>query len=96
MAIIESLVEYIRGDFSKPKSSSRGNHAKSGGNKGLKSYIAAKEGSSKTSSGKEGMQLLKRNALNAMIDEKEKEGDAHVKLMQLLNALKIYPMPRMP
>ena len=54
MAIIESLVEYIRGDFSKPKSSSRGNHAKSGGNKGLKSYIAAKEGSSKTSSGKEG------------------------------------------
>ena len=42
------------------------------------------------------MQLLKRNALNTMIDEKEKEGDAHVKLMQLLNALKINPMPRMP
>ncbi|KAL6315393.1 hypothetical protein AAG906_000503 [Vitis piasezkii] len=30
MAVVESLVQYKRGDFSKPKPQSRGNHAKDG------------------------------------------------------------------
>ncbi|KAL6321545.1 hypothetical protein AAG906_021740 [Vitis piasezkii] len=53
MAIAESLVDYRRGDFSKPKPQSKGNHAKRGGDKGSKGYTP-KEGSSKTSSGKDG------------------------------------------
>ena len=40
----------------------------------------------------------KRKALNAMIEEneKEKEGDAHVGSLQLLNALKAKPVPKTP
>ncbi|RVW62202.1 hypothetical protein CK203_064414 [Vitis vinifera] len=34
MAVVESLVEYKRGDFSKPKPQSKGNHAKGGRDKG--------------------------------------------------------------
>ena len=38
----------------------------------------------------------KRKALNAMIEENEKEGDAHVGSLQLLNALKVKSVPKMP
>ena len=34
MVVAESLVEYKRGDSSKPKPQSKGNHAKGGGDKG--------------------------------------------------------------
>ena len=53
MAVVESLVEYKRGDSSKPKPQSRGNHAKGGGDKGSRGYTP-KEGSSKGPSGKDG------------------------------------------
>ena len=53
MAIDESLVDYRRGDFSKPKPPSKGNQAKGGGDKGSRSY-ASKEGSSKGPSDKDG------------------------------------------
>ena len=99
MAVAESLVDYRRGDSSKPKPQSKGNHAKGGGDKGSKGYTL-KEGSSKTYGGKDGKGKDKRNeftprtnyflcdgphwawdylnrkALNAMIEEKEKEDDA--------------------
>ena len=38
----------------------------------------------------------KRKALKTMIEEKEKEGDAHVRSLQLLNALKVKLVPKMP
>ncbi|RVW20135.1 hypothetical protein CK203_114225 [Vitis vinifera] len=38
----------------------------------------------------------KRKALNAMIEEKEQEGDAKMGSLQLLNALKAKPMPKTP
>ena len=121
MTIAESLVEYERGDSSKPKPQSKGNHDKGGKDKGSRGYTL-KEGSSKTSSGKDGKckdkqkELMpktnsflcdgphwtqdcpKRKALNAMIEEKEKEkeGDAHMGSLQLLNALKAKPVPKMP
>nr|CAN64786.1 hypothetical protein VITISV_014071 [Vitis vinifera] len=38
----------------------------------------------------------KRKALNAMIKEKENEGDAQVGSLQLLNALKAKPIPKTP
>ena len=99
MAVAESLVDYRRGDSSKPKPQSKGNHAKGGGDKGLKGYTL-KEGSSKTYGGKDGKgkdkrkeftprtnyflcdgphwawDYLNRKALNAMIEEEEKEDDA--------------------
>ena len=59
MAVAESLVEYKRGDSSKPKPQSKGNHAKGGGDKGSREYTP-KEGSSKTSSGKDGKGKDKR------------------------------------
>ena len=59
MAVAESLVDYGRGDSSKPKPPSKGNHAKGGGDKGSKGYTP-KEGSSKTSSGKDGKGKDKR------------------------------------
>lgn len=42
MAVVESLVEYKRGDFSKPKPQSRGNHAKDGGDKESWGYTPKK------------------------------------------------------
>ncbi|RVW92708.1 Retrovirus-related Pol polyprotein from transposon 297 [Vitis vinifera] len=53
MAVAESLVEYKKGDSSKPKPQSKGNHAKGGGDKGSRGY-PSKEGSSKGPSGKDG------------------------------------------
>ncbi|RVW29620.1 hypothetical protein CK203_100962 [Vitis vinifera] len=53
MAVAESLVDYRRGDSSKPKPPSKGNQAKGGGDKGSRGY-ASKEGSSKGPSGKDG------------------------------------------
>ncbi|KAL6315079.1 hypothetical protein AAG906_030933 [Vitis piasezkii] len=53
MAVAESLVEYKRGDSSKPKPQSKGNHAKGGGDKGSRG-CPSKEGSSKGPSGKDG------------------------------------------
>lgn len=53
MAVVESLVEYKRGDFSKPKPQSRGNHAKDGGDKESWGYTP-KKWSSKGPSGKDG------------------------------------------
>ena len=38
----------------------------------------------------------KRKALNAMIEEKENEGEAQVGSLQLLNALKAKPIPKTP
>ena len=99
MAVAESLVDYRRGDSSKPKPQSKGNHAKGGGDKGSKGYTL-KEGSSKTYGGNDGKgkdkrkeftprtnyflcdgphwawDYLNRKALNAMIEEEEKEDDA--------------------
>ncbi|RVW42674.1 RNA-directed DNA polymerase-like [Vitis vinifera] len=77
MAIAESLVDYKRGDSSKPKPPSKGNQGKCGGDKGSRSY-ASKEGSSKGPSGKDG------------------KGNAKVGSLQLLNALKVKPMPKTP
>ncbi|KAL6317877.1 hypothetical protein AAG906_030631 [Vitis piasezkii] len=88
----ESLVEYKKEDFSKPKPQSKGNHAKDGGDKGVKGYTATKEGPRKSPNGKD--VCLKRKALNAMIEEKQNEGDAHIESMQLLNALKAKLMPK--
>ena len=53
MAVVESLVEYKRGDSSKPKPWSKGNHAKGRGDMGFRGYTP-KEGSNKTSGGKDG------------------------------------------
>ncbi|KAL6349714.1 hypothetical protein AAG906_041121 [Vitis piasezkii] len=109
MAVAESLVEYKRGDSSKPKPQSKGNHAKGGEDKGSREYTP-KEGSSKTSSGKFmprtncflcdgphwGRDCPKRKGLNVMIEENEKKGDAHVGSLQLLNTIKAKPVPKMP
>ena len=63
MTVVESLVEYKRGDSSKPKPRSKGNHAKCGGDKGSRGYTP-KEGSSKTSSGKDGVAKMVRAKTN--------------------------------
>ncbi|RVW46211.1 hypothetical protein CK203_086687 [Vitis vinifera] len=39
MVVVESLVEYKRGNFPKPKPQSKGNHAKGGRDKGSRGYI---------------------------------------------------------
>ena len=117
MAVAESLVDYRRGDSSKPKPPSKGNQAKGGGDKRSQGHTS-KEGSSKGPSGKDGKgkdkrkeftprtncflcdgphwarDCPKRKTLNAMIEEKEQEGDAKVGSLQLLNALKAKPMPK--
>ena len=54
MAVTESLVDLWRGDSFKTKPPFKGSHAKSGGDKGYKSYNYAKEGSSEASTSKEG------------------------------------------
>nr|CAN80593.1 hypothetical protein VITISV_040475 [Vitis vinifera] len=116
---VESLVDYRRGDSSKPKPPSKGNQAKGGGDKRSQGHTS-KEGSSKGPSSKDGKgkdkrkefmprtncflcdgphwarDCPKRKALNAMIEEKEQEGDAKVGSLQLLNALKAKPMPKTP
>ena len=38
MEVAKSLVEYKRGDSSKPKPQSKGSHAQSGGDKGSRGY----------------------------------------------------------
>ena len=53
MAVVKSLVEYKRENFSKLKPQSKGNHAKSGEDKGSRGYIPKKE-SSKVLSNKDG------------------------------------------
>ena len=53
MAVAESLVDYRRGDSSKPKPPSKGNQAKGGGDKRSQGHTP-KEGSSKGPSGKDG------------------------------------------
>ena len=119
IAVAKSLVDYRRGDSSKPKPPSKSNQAKGGGDKGSRGYTS-KEGSSKGPSGKDGKDkdkqkefmprtncflcdgphwardYPKRKALNAMIEEKEKEGDAQVGSLQLLNALNAKSMPKTP
>ena len=52
MAVVESLVEYKRGDSSKRKPQSKGNHAKGGGDEGSWGYTP-REGSSKGPTGKD-------------------------------------------
>ncbi|RVX02488.1 hypothetical protein CK203_031142 [Vitis vinifera] len=49
-------------------------------------------------SGKDGKgkDKQKKKTLNALIEENEKEGDAHVGSLQLLNALKAKPIPKTP
>ena len=59
MAGVESLMEYKRGDFSKPKPQSKVNHAKGGKDKGSRGYTP-KERSSKTLGGKDGKGKDKR------------------------------------
>ena len=59
----ESLVEYKKEDFSKPKPQSKGNHAKDwgrGGDKGAKGYTVTKEGPRKGPNGKDGKNKDKR------------------------------------
>ncbi|RVX08274.1 hypothetical protein CK203_017652 [Vitis vinifera] len=53
MAVAESLVDYRRGDSSKPKPPSKGNQAKGGEIRDRKGHTS-KEGSSKGPSGKDG------------------------------------------
>ena len=53
MVVVVSLVEYKRGEFSKPKPLSKGSHAKSGGDKRPKSYNSSKEWLNKTFNVKE-------------------------------------------
>ena len=53
MVVMVSLVEYKRGDFFKPKPLSKGNHAKSWGDKRSKSYNSSKEWLNKTFNVKE-------------------------------------------
>ena len=53
MAVAESLVDYRRGDSSKPKPPSKGNQAKGGGDKRSQGHTS-KEESSKGPSGKDG------------------------------------------
>ncbi|RVW19712.1 Retrovirus-related Pol polyprotein from transposon 17.6 [Vitis vinifera] len=59
MAVAESLVDYRRGDSSKPKPPSKGNQAKGGGDKRSQGHTP-KEGSSKGPSGKDGKGKDKR------------------------------------
>ena len=59
MTVVESLVEYKRGDSSKPKPPSKGNQAKGGGDKRSQGHTP-KEGSSKGPSGKDGKGKDKR------------------------------------
>ena len=102
MAVVESLMDFRRGDSFQTKQSFKGSHAKGGGDKGYKSYNANKEGKSgdrrrdfkpKTNcfpcDGPHwAHECPKRKALNALIErETEQEGDhAHMGSMQLLNA----------
>lgn len=60
MAVVDSLLEYKRGDSSKPKPPSKDNHAKSGEDKGSRDYITPMERSSKGPSGKDGKGKDKR------------------------------------
>ena len=59
MEVAESLMDFRRGDSSQTKPSFKGSHAKGGGDKGYKSYNA-REGSSATSTNKEGKSGDKR------------------------------------
>ncbi|RVW47773.1 hypothetical protein CK203_091768 [Vitis vinifera] len=59
MVVVESLVDYRKGDSSKPKLPSKGNQAKGGGDKGSRDYTS-KEGSNKGPSGKDGKGKDKR------------------------------------
>ncbi|RVW96756.1 hypothetical protein CK203_026068 [Vitis vinifera] len=119
MVVAKSLVDYRRGDSSKPKPPSKGNQAKVGETRGRKAILLrkdqaralvarmAKARTSRRSSCpgpiascamvRTGHGIApKRKALNAMIEEKEQEGDAKVGSLQLLNALKAKPMPKTP
>ncbi|RVW49005.1 hypothetical protein CK203_081011 [Vitis vinifera] len=68
MAVAESLVDYRRGDSSKPKPPSKGNQAKGGGDKRTNCFLCDGPHWARD--------CPKRKALNAMIEEKEQEGDA--------------------
>ena len=64
MAVAESLVDYRRGDSSKPKPPSKGNQAKGGGDKRSQGHTP-KERSSKGPSGKDGKGKDKRKEFKA-------------------------------
>ncbi|RVW89537.1 hypothetical protein CK203_043644 [Vitis vinifera] len=76
-----------KGDSSKPKPRSKGNHAKAGETRDQGGTLLKKD---------QARDYPKRKALNAMIKEKEKEGNAHVRSLQLLNALKAKSVPKTP
>ncbi|RVW98232.1 Retrovirus-related Pol polyprotein from transposon 17.6 [Vitis vinifera] len=98
MAVAESLVDYRRGDSSKPKPPSKGNQAKGGGDKRSQGHTS-KEGSSKGPSGKDGKaRTSERSSHPGPIAScaMEGQGDAKVGSLQLLNALKAKPMPKTP
>ncbi|RVW45297.1 hypothetical protein CK203_092499 [Vitis vinifera] len=100
MAIVESLVEYKRGDSYKPMPQSKGSNKMSSGKDG-KGKDKRKEFMTKTKcflcdSPHWVRDNPKRKTLNAMIEEKKKEGEAHVGLLQLLNILKAKSVPKMP
>ncbi|RVW62242.1 hypothetical protein CK203_064472 [Vitis vinifera] len=65
MAVAKSLVDYRRGDSSKPKSPSKGNQGKGGGDKESRGHTS-KEGSSKGPSGKDGKGKDKRKRWRAI------------------------------
>ncbi|RVW63236.1 Retrovirus-related Pol polyprotein from transposon 297 [Vitis vinifera] len=93
MAVVESFVDYRRGDSSKPKPPSKGNQAKG---KDKRKEFTPKTNCFLCDGPHWAWDCPKRKALNAMIEEKEQEGDAKVGSLQLLNALKAKLMPKMP
>ncbi|RVW12133.1 Retrovirus-related Pol polyprotein from transposon 17.6 [Vitis vinifera] len=93
MMVAESLVDYRREDSSKPKPSSKGNQAKG---KDKRKEFTPKTNCFLCDGPHWARDCPKRKALNAMIKEKEKEGDAQVGSLQLLNALKAKPIPKTP
>ncbi|RVW89399.1 Oxysterol-binding protein-related protein 3C [Vitis vinifera] len=95
MVVVESLMDYKRGDSSKVESL-EDSHATGGGDEVSKDHNAPRMGSGKTPNVREGRDCPKRKTLNAMIEEKEQEDEAHMGSMQLLGGLQFIPNPSTP
>ncbi|RVX13954.1 hypothetical protein CK203_011471 [Vitis vinifera] len=85
MAVAESLVDYRKGDSSKPKPPSKGNQDKG---KDKRKEFTPRTNCFLCDGPHWARDYPKRKTLNAMIEEKEQEDDAKVGSLQLLNALK--------
>ncbi|KAL6312372.1 hypothetical protein AAG906_008044 [Vitis piasezkii] len=79
MVVAESLMDYKRGDSSKVESL-EDSHATGGGDEVSRDHNAPRMGSGKTPNVREGRgkDCPKRKTLNAMIEEKEQEDEAHM------------------